>query len=88
MNPTLARPKASPKRAGGAPASRKRDDALRDLPPTVTRLDPALRDRLDAIVAARNAELATAGAATSRGALIALAVREFCDREDAKAGRS
>lgn len=82
VTPPSARPKAHKPRASAASAapSRKRADAIRDIPPVGVRLPRELRDRLDAIVAARNVELAAVGAETSRAALIVMAVREFCDR--------
>jgi hypothetical protein len=86
MTPTHARAKAAkPSKATSPPKSRKRADAVRDLPPTVVRLPPELRERLDTIVARRNVALAAQGATTSRAALLVTAAREFCDREDASA---
>lgn len=49
------------------------------------RLPPDLRERLDAIVSARNERLAAEGAETSRAALIVAAVREFCERHEGAA---
>lgn len=85
MIPFHARPKA-PKPRASATTSRKRADAIRDVPPVGVRLPPDLRARLDAIVSRRNVELAAQGAETSRAALIVAAVREFCDRDDAAQG--
>lgn len=93
-----ARPRKAPKRAPPSspadPAARRRgrppqgtDDApdarVRDLPGITVRAEPDLLARLDAIVADRNRRLRAEGASTSRGAVMALALREFCDRYDA-----
>lgn len=88
MEPTPARPKATAKPSAPSPAPRKggrprKDDAVRDLPALSIRVDRGTIDRLDAIVTRRNRELAAQGATTSRLAVMAIALREFCDREEA-----
>lgn len=86
MEPTPARPRAPKSRAAPPSApSRKRADAIRDVAPVGVRLPPDLRERLDAIVSARNERLAAEGAETSRAALIVAAVREFCERHEGAA---
>lgn len=66
--------------------SRKKADAVRDLSPTAVRLTLPLRDRLDAIVARLNAEGAARGFATSRAALVVVAVEEYVTRQEAAQG--
>lgn len=80
-----AKPKAAAPKRASATTSRKRTDAVRDIVPLPVRLQPDLRARLDAIAAARNAELAKQGASTSATALAVTAIREFCEREEARA---
>jgi hypothetical protein len=90
MEPTTARPRApstkprtTPAAKGGRP--RKVDGAVRDLPGITVRVEPELLARLDASVARRNAGLRAQGASTSRGAVMVIALREFCEREEAAA---
>ncbi len=90
--PMHARAKTARERAPSAPSPRppgrpKSADPVREYPTINVRLEPALLARLDAIVARRNRELATQGASTSRLAVAALALREFCDREEAEAAK-
>ncbi len=76
-------PPTKPKKARAAAPSRKRADAVRDLPALPVRLPPELRARLDALVQRRNEALALEGASTSASALVVAAVREFVDRHEA-----
>jgi len=89
MEAPTARPRAQPKTAPpSAPArksTRKRDDAVRDLPVITVRLDADTIARLDAVVERREAELRAQGGHTSRGAVAALALREFIERDEARA---
>lgn len=95
-----ARPRKAPKRAPPStpadPSARRRgrppkgtDDApdtrVRDLPGITVRAEPELLARLDAVVADRNRKLRAEGASTSRGAVMTLALREFCERYEAAA---
>ncbi len=81
---TAASPPATPRRGrppkGSAPA-----ESIRDYPGVTVRLPPELLARVDAEVNRRNVTLAEQGAATSRGAVLVIAVREFCDRAEAAA---
>ena len=78
------KPAKAPRKAAKAPRpSRKKADAVRDLSPTAVRLALPLRDRLDAIVARLNAEGAARGFATSRAALVVVAVEEYVTRQEA-----
>lgn len=96
-----ARPKAPTKPRGGAspPAAslpldaRKRGrpakgdgERIRELPTVTVRVEPDVLALLDAEVAHRNRELARQGATTSRGAVLAFALRAFAEQaRDARA---
>jgi hypothetical protein len=67
------------KRRGGR---RRNPEAVRDLPGVTVRAEPALLARLDAIVTRRNAASREQGYTTSRGAVMVIALREFCEREE------
>jgi predicted transcriptional regulator len=49
------------------------------------RVEKTVLARLDAEVDRRNAALAAQGASTNRGAVMAIALREFCERAEAAA---
>lgn len=94
MYPLDARPKAHPKPRGAPAASPPPDDArgpgrprkgadgarVRDLPGVTVRVEADVLRRLDAEVAHRNEVLRAQGASTNRGAVMAIALREFVDR--------
>lgn len=94
MIPLDARPKAHPK-PRGAPAPSPPPDAsrppgrprkgaegtrVRDLPGVTVRVEAEVLARIDAEVSARNEALRAQGASTNRGAVMAIALREFVDR--------
>ena len=85
---TARKPAKAPRKGPQKPPrpSRKKADAVRDLSPTAVRLTLPLRDRLDAIVARLNAEGAARGFATSRAALVVVAVEEYVTRQEAAQG--
>lgn len=99
MLPSLARPKAHTKPRGGAAAPPPSDTArspgrprkgadgsrVRDLPGVTVRVEADVLARIDAEVARRNEALRAQGASTNRGAVMAIALREFCDRAEAAA---
>jgi predicted transcriptional regulator len=58
---------------------------VRDLPGVTVRVEKTVLARLDAEVDRRNAALAAQGASTNRGAVMAIALREFCERAEAAA---
>lgn len=79
-----AKPKTSATKPRATATSRKRPDAVRDLPSLPVRLPADLRARLDALVKSRNDALAAQGASTSATALVVAAVREFVERHEAE----
>ena len=96
MYPLDARPKAHPKPRGAPapspppeasrPPGRPRKGAdgsrVRDLPGVTVRVEAETLARLDAEVSRRNRALASQGASTNRGAVMAIALREFCERAE------
>lgn len=74
--PRTPPPKPAPNRGGRPPGPEPRP------PVTGVRIPLPLLARIDAIVAAREPELAARGGTTSRSALIIAALAEFCDREE------
>lgn len=60
-------------------------ERVRDLPPVTIRPEPELLARIDAEVARRNRALRPQGYTTSRGAVMVIALREFCERAEAAA---
>jgi hypothetical protein len=96
MIPSPARPKAptkpraaasppSPARGPGRPRKGAEGARVRDLPGVTVRVEKTVLARLDAEVDRRNAALAAQGASTNRGAVMAIALREFCERAEAAA---
>lgn len=80
-------PKAPSKRATTTASKRPRGRprVLPETPPvTGFRIPVETLTRLDAIVEHRTKELASLGASISRNALVAAALAEFCDREEAR----
>ena len=53
------------------------------LPTTGFRIPPAVLERVDALVTARNAELASIGAKVNRTSVIIAALTDYCDRFEA-----
>ncbi len=80
-----ASPPAATPRRGRPPTGAPPAGSIRDYPGVTVRLPPELLARVDTEVNRRNAALAKQGAATSRGAVLVIAVREFCDRAEADA---
>lgn len=83
MAPKKPQPEAAKKRGG-------RPKGVTDpIPTTGFRIPPAVLARVDAVVAARNAELAAIGATVNRTSVIVAALTDYCDRfEAAKRGAS
>lgn len=75
--PAPRKPGRPPKGEGGTLVS--------ELQGVTVRLEPGLLARIDAEVERRNAASRAQGYTTSRGAVMAIALREFCDRAEAAA---
>ena len=96
MIPSPARPKAPakprvaaatppPARPPGRPRKGADGSRVRDLPGVTVRVEAETLARIDGEVDRRNRALASQGASTNRGAVMAIALREFCDRAEAAA---
>lgn len=68
----------APKNRGGRPKG-----VTDPIPTTGFRIPPAVLARVDALVAARNAELAAIGATVNRTSVIVAALADYCDRFEA-----
>lgn len=99
MVPSLSRPKAPakprgaaaptpPARSPGRPRKGADGSRVRDLPGVTVRVDAETLARIDAEVSRRNEALRAQGASTNRGAVMAIALREFCARVEAAAAGS
>lgn len=93
MAPSPSRPKAPakprgaaapapPARSPGRPRKGADGSRVRDLPGVTVRVEAETLARLDAEVSRRNRALASQGASTNRGAVMAIALREFCERAE------
>lgn len=100
MIPSPARPKAptpksraasapaadpSPRRKGGRPPKGDDGALVSEFKPVTIRPPPELLARIDAEVERRNDASRAQGYATSRGAVLVIAVREFLDRAEGAA---
>lgn len=84
MAPKNPQPRAAKtKHAGGRPKG-----ATPPIGVTGFRIPPELLARLDADVAARNAELASIGATVNRTSVMVAALTEYCDRRESERGRA
>lgn len=79
---TAARP--APRKIGRPPKG-EGGALVSEFQGVTVRVEPALLARIDAEVERRNAASRAQGYTTSRGAVMALALREFCDRAEAAA---
>ncbi len=76
-----------PRRRGGRPPKGDGGALVSEFQPVTIRPPPELLARIDAEVERRNAVSREQGYTTSRGAVMVIALREFCDRAEAAAAR-
>lgn len=84
--PTASPPPGAPApRRMGRPPKGEGGTLVRDLQGVTVRVGPELLARIDAEVDRRNARSRAEGYTTSRGAVMVIALREFCERVEAEA---
>jgi len=82
-----ATPPAEAPRPPGRPRKGAEGTRVRDLPGVTVRVEADVIARIDAEVDKRNEALRAQGASTNRGAVMAMALREFVDRVQPIAAR-